>query len=328
MTNAASARAWLVERLGGEAAVAKHFVALSTNAKEVAAFGIDTANMFGFWDWVGGRYSLVVGDRPADRDRRSAWTASRSCSPARTRWTSISAPRRSSENLPVILGLLGVWYRNFLGAASHAVLPYDQHLHRFAGLPAAGRHGEQRQAGHARRRSAVDYDTGPIVWGEPGTNGQHAFYQLIHQGTRARPGGLPRRRAEPHTSSATTTPSCSPTSSRRPRRWPSARPRTRRARSSRAQGLRGEALEALLPHKVFPGNRPTNSILYRRLDPHTLGRLIALYEHKIFAQGVRLGHQLASTSGASSSASSSPRRSCPSWRAPRRSPATTPRPTG
>jgi glucose-6-phosphate isomerase len=283
MTNAASARAWLLEGLGDERAVAKHFVAVSTNAEAVAAFGIDTANMFEFWDWVGGRYSLwssiglpialavgfarfeelLAGAHAMDEHFRTA---------------------PLERNLPVILGLVGLWYRNFLGACSHAVLPYDQHLHRLA---AYLQQGDMESNGKAVRRdgTAVDYDTGPIIWGEPGTNGQHAFYQLIHQGTTLIPADF-LAAAE----------SLTPLGDHHDKllanffAQPEALAFGKTAEEARAElvraGLSGAALEALLPHKVFPGNRPSNAILYRRLDPTTLGRLIALYEHKIFTQGV------------------------------------------
>jgi glucose-6-phosphate isomerase len=283
MTNAASARAWLVERLGDQGAVAKHFVAVSTNAKEVAEFGIDIANMFEFWDWVGGRYSLwsaiglpialavgfarfeelLAGAHAMDEHFRSA---------------------PLERNLPVILGLLGLWYRDFMGASSHAVLPYDQHLHR---LPAYLQQADMESNGKSVQRDGqpVDYDTGPIIWGEPGTNGQHAFYQLLHQGTALIPADF-LAAAE----------SLAPLGDHhvkllanffaQPEALAFGKTEDQVRAELEREGLRGEALEALLPHKVFPGNRPSNAVLYRRLDPATLGRLIALYEHKIFTQGV------------------------------------------
>jgi glucose-6-phosphate isomerase len=283
MTNAASARRWLVGALGDERAVAKHFVAVSTNAEAVAAFGIDRANMFEFWDWVGGRYSLwsaiglpialalgfarfeelLAGAHAMDEHFRTA---------------------PLERNMPVILGLLGIWYRDFLGACSHAVLPYDQHLHR---LPAYLQQADMESNGKSVRRDGarVDYATGPIVWGEPGTNGQHAFYQLMHQGTELIPADF-LAAAE----------SLTPLGDHHDKLLANFFAQTealafgRTADEARAElaaaGLSGAALEALLPHKVFEGNRPSTSILYRRLDPATLGKLIALYEHKIFTQGV------------------------------------------
>ena len=286
MTNAASARRWLIESLRDETAIAKHFVAVSTNAEAVAAFGIDRANMFEFWDWVGGRYSLwsaiglpialavgfarfeelLTGAHAMDEHFRTA---------------------PLERNMPVILGLLGIWYRDFLGACSYAVLPYDQHLHR---LPAYLQQADMESNGKSTRRDGarVDYATGPIVWGEPGTNGQHAFYQLIHQGTELIPADF-LAAAE----------SLTPLGDHHDKLLANFFAQTEalafgkaadEARAElEAEGLAGTALQALLPHKLFEGNRPTNSILYRRLDPITLGKLIALYEHKIFTQGVLWG---------------------------------------
>jgi glucose-6-phosphate isomerase len=283
MTNAASARAGLVERLGDQGAVAKHFVAVSTNGKEVAEFGIDIANMFEFWDWVGGRYSLwsaiglpialavgfarfeelLAGAHAMDEHFRSA---------------------PLERNLPVILGLLGVWYRDFMGASSHAVLPYDQHLHR---LPAYLQQADMESNGKSvqRDRRPVDYDTGPIIWGEPGTNGQHAFYQLLHQGTALIPADF-LAAAESLTPLGDHHEKLLANFFAQPEALAFGKTEDQVRAELEREGLRGEALEALLPHKVFPGNRPSNAILYRRLDPATLGRLIALYEHKIFTQGV------------------------------------------
>jgi glucose-6-phosphate isomerase len=283
MTNAASGRAWLVEKLGDEAAVEKHFIAVSTNAKAVTAFGIDQANMFVFWDWVGGRYSLwsAIGLPIAlavGMDRFEELLAGAHAMDEHFR----TAPLE--RNLPVALGLIGVWYRNFLGACSHAVLPYDQHLNR---LPAYLQQGDMESNGKSARRDGarVDYATGPIIWGEAGTNGQHAFYQLIHQGTELIPadflaGALSQTPLGDHQDkllanflAQTEALAFGKTA---------AEVRAELA----AEGLEGAALEALVPHKVFEGNRPTNSILYLRLDPATLGKIVALYEHKIFTQGV------------------------------------------
>ncbi len=302
MANAAYARAWLLEALGDESAVAKHFVAVSTNAAAVGAFGIDPANMFEFWDWVGGRYSLwsAIGLPIAiavGMERFEELLAGAHAMDEHFR----EAPLET--NLPVVLALLGVWYRNFLGASSHAVLPYDQHLHR---LPAYLQQADMESNGKSVRRDGtpVDYATGPIVWGEPGTNGQHAFYQLIHQGTELIPadfiaaasGQTPLR--EHHDKLLANVLAQSEALA-------FGKTAAEAESELRAQGLDGETLRALVPHKVFAGNRPSNTILYRRLTPDTLGRLIALYEHKIFVQGaiwginsfdqwgVELGKQLA-----------------------------------
>ena len=283
MTNAGSARAWLVEQLGDEAAVAKHFVAVSTNAKGVAAFGIDPANMFVFWDWVGGRYSLwsAIGLPIAlavgmDRFEELLGGAHAVDEHFRT------APLE--RNLPVILGLIGVWYRDFLGACSHAVLPYDQHLSR---LPAYLQQGDMESNGKSVRRDGVrvDYATGPIIWGEAGTNGQHAFYQLIHQGTELIPADF-LAGAFSHTPLGDHQDKLLANFLAQPEALAFGKTAAEVRAELQAAGRQGAALEALVPHKVFEGNRPTNSILYRRLDPATLGKIVALYEHKIFTQGV------------------------------------------
>ena len=283
MTNAASARAWLVERLGDEAAVAKHFVAVSTNAEAVAAFGIRTENMFEFWDWVGGRYSLwsAIGLPIAlavGFARFEELLAGAHAMDEHFRTTPLE------RNMPVVMALLGIWYRDFLGACSHAVLPYSQHLHR---LPAYLQQADMESNGKSVRRDGarVDYATGPIVWGEPGTNGQHAFYQLLHQGTELVPADF-LAAAE----------SLTPLGDHHDKLLANFFAQTEALAFGKtadqvrgeleSEGLSGEALAALVPHKVFEGNRPTNSILFRRLDPATLGKLIALYEHKIFTQGV------------------------------------------
>jgi glucose-6-phosphate isomerase len=282
MTNARSARAWLTDALGSDA-VAAHFVAVSTNVPEVARFGIAPANVFEFWDWVGGRYSLwsAIGLPIAlavgfDRFRDLLEGAFALDEHFRT------APLE--RNLPVVLALLGIWHRNFLGAATLAVLPYDQHLHRF---PAYLQQADMESNGKSVRRDGrrVDYATGPIVWGEPGTNGQHAFYQLIHQGADIVPADF-----------IAAAQSQTPLGDHHEKLLANYLAQTEalafgkteeEARSElTAQGLSGSALEQLLPHKLFEGNRPTTSILYRRLTPHRLGSLIALYEHKVFVQGV------------------------------------------
>ena len=282
MTNASSARAWLVAALG-EAAVAKHFVAVSTNGQRVGDFGIDPNKMFGFWDWVGGRYSLwsaiglpialAVGFERFTELLEGAYAMDEHFR---------TAPLE--ENLPVALALLGIWNRNFMAAHSHAVLPYDQHLHR---LPAYLQQADMESNGKTMRRDGapVDSATGPIIWGEPGTNGQHAFYQLLHQGSELIPADfLAAARSQ------------TPLGQHHDKLLANCLAQSaalafgKTAEEARAEltkeGLAGAALEALLPHKVFAGNRPSNTILYRRLDPATLGKLIALYEHKIFTQGI------------------------------------------
>ncbi|MFA7388557.1 MAG: glucose-6-phosphate isomerase, partial [Thiohalobacteraceae bacterium] len=277
------ARAWLLAAAGDESAVARHFVALSTNADAVRAFGIDPANMFEFWDWVGGRYSLwsAIGLSIAlyvGMERFEELLAGAHALDEHFR----SAPLEA--NLPVILAMLGIWYTDFFGAETHAILPYDQHLHRF---PAYLQQGDMESNGKrvTREGRAVDYATGPVIWGEPGTNGQHAFYQLIHQGTRLVPADF-LAAAESHNPLGAhhrillSNFFAQSEALMRGKTEPEARAELQ------AQGLRGEELERLLPHKLFPGNRPTNAILYRKLTPHTLGSLIALYEHKIFVQGI------------------------------------------
>ena len=302
LTNAHSARAWLIGKLGNEQAVAKHFAAVSTNLDATAQFGINPDNVFEFWDWVGGRYSLwsAIGLPIAlyiGMDRFEELLSGAYAMDEHFQ----SAPLE--QNMPVLLGLLGVWYGNFFGAASNAVLPYDQHLHRF---PAYLQQLEMESNGKRvdRDGNVVDYDTGMVMWGEPGTNGQHAFYQLIHQGTRLIPADFlaPLHSHNPiGEHHAILLANCFAQSE--------ALMLGKTADEARAeletQGLRGKALEALLPHKVFPGNRPTNTLLFDKLDPHTLGMLIALYEHKVFVQsvvwninpfdqwGVELGKQLA-----------------------------------
>ena len=304
MTNAQSARSWLIERLGDEGAVAKHFVAVSTNADAVSAFGIDTANMFEFWDWVGGRYSLwsAIGLPIAlavGMERFEELLAGAHAMDEHFRTTPLE------RNMPALLGLIGVWYRNFFGAASHAVLPYDQHLHR---LPAYLQQGDMESNGKSVRRDgqAVDYGTGPIIWGEPGTNGQHAFYQLIHQGTELIPADF-LAAAISQTPLGDHHDKLLANFLAQTEALAFGKTEAEARRELEASGLAGEALEALLPHKLFSGNKPTNALIYPELTPFMLGRLIALYEHKIFTQGiiwninsfdqwgVELGKQLAKT---------------------------------
>ncbi len=283
LANAHSARDWFLKSANDEKAVAKHFVALSTNAKEVAAFGIDTKNMFEFWDWVGGRYSLwsAIGLSIAlylGMDHFEELLDGAHAMDCHFR----TAP--FDRNLPVTLALIGLWYNNFFNAQTEAILPYDQYMHRF---PAYFQQGDMESNGKSVSRDGqhVDYQTGPVLWGEPGTNGQHAFYQLIHQGTKLIPCDF-----------------LAPIESQNPlgdhhrillsnffaqtealmKGKTEAEVRT----ELQAGGLNGEGLEKLVAHKVFEGNRPTNSILFQKLTPRTLGSLIAMYEHKIFTQGI------------------------------------------
>ncbi len=275
MTNAHSARAWLLASLKDEEAIAKHFVAISTNAKEVAKFGIDTANMFGFWDWVGGRYSMdsaiglstmiaigpdgfremLAGFHAMDEHFRNAPFA---------------------QNLPVLMGLLNIWYTNFFGAETVAVLPYDQYLKRF---PAYLQQLTMESNGKSVTidGARVDYQTGAIYWGEPGTNGQHSFYQLIHQGTKLIPADF-----------IAFCQSLNPLGQHHHLLMANVFAQTealafgKSADEVRAEGTR----EELVPHRTFEGNRPTNTLLLDKLTPAALGKLIALYEHSVFVQGV------------------------------------------
>ncbi|HXF99412.1 MAG TPA: glucose-6-phosphate isomerase [Bacteroidota bacterium] len=304
LTNARSARAWFLRASGSEASIARHFVAISTNAKEVAAFGIDVNNMFEFWDWVGGRYSLwsAIGLSIAiaigfDNFENLLTGAFEMDEHFRT------APLE--RNMPVILALLGIWYRNFFGAESYAVLPYDQYLHR---LPAYLQQLDMESNGKSVSRNGkrVDYATGPVLWGEPGTNGQHAFFQLLHQGTALVPADF-----------------IAPIETHNPMGEHHAillsnffaqtealmRGKTEREvkEEMRREGFSRKDIERLLPHRVFEGNRPTNTLLLQKVTPRSLGALIALYEHKVFVQGiiwninsfdqwgVELGKQLAKT---------------------------------
>ncbi len=285
LANAHTARAWLVGSLG-EAAVSRHFVALSTNTEAVRAFGIDTDNMFGFWDWVGGRYSLwsAIGLSIAIAvgfDRFEELLCGGFEMDEHFRQAPLSA------NMPVVLALLGIWYGDFFDAPAQAVLPYDQYLHRFpAYLQQADMESNGKSVTKCGRR--VGYHTGAIVFGEAGTNGQHAFYQLIHQGTRLVPCDFiaAARSLNPvgeHHSLLLSNFFAQTEALMRGKTAAEVGAELGKA------GLAGAALDAAVPHRVFDGNRPTNSILYTQLDPRTLGRLIALYEHKIFVQGVVWG---------------------------------------
>jgi glucose-6-phosphate isomerase len=282
MTNAASARAWLVAALG-EAAVSAHFAAVSTALSRVEAFGIATNRIFGFWDWVGGRYSVwsAIGLPVAiavGSQRFEEFLAGGHAMDMHFR----TAPLE--KNLPVILGLIGVWYRNILDFPTHAVIPYDQRLSRFA-AHMQQLDMESNGKGVCKDGSTVTRSTGPVVWGEPGTNGQHAFFQLIHQGTEVVPVDF-LLAAEPHEHlsdhHAKLIANCLAQGQ--------ALMRGKTAEEVHveleSQGLEPQAIAKLAPHKVFPGNRPSNTIVYRMLTPHMLGRLLAMYEHKVFVQGV------------------------------------------
>ncbi len=286
LANARAARAWCLDGLGDEAAVARHFVAVSTHAERVAEFGIDTANMFEFWDWVGGRYSLwsAIGLPICLALGMERFVALLEGAHAMDEHFVTAAP---SENMPVILGLLGIWYTDFLGTTSQAILPYDQYLRH---LPAYLQQLEMESNGKRVTRDGqpVAYPTAPVIWGEPGTDGQHAFYQLIHQGTQSIPCDFiaavnnPNDRLGMH---AMLLANCFAQSEALMR----GRSHEEALQELLQQGMAAEAAEALAPHRVFPGNRPSNTLLMERLEPRTLGALIALYEHKVFVQGVIWG---------------------------------------
>ena len=283
MTNAQSAKDWFLKTAKDEKSVAKHFVALSTNQKGVEAFGIDPANMFQFWDWVGGRFSLC-----------SAIGLSIVCAIGFDNFSALldgayamdTHFKESSfeQNMPVILALIGLWYNNFFGAESEAILPYDQYLHRFAAYFQQG-NMESNGKNVDRNGNKIAYQTGPIIWGEPGTNGQHAFYQLIHQGTKL----IPCDFLAPAISQ-------NPISDHHPKLLSNFFAQTEALMMGKAEdevvaelekaGKSEEEIAFLKPFKVFPGNKPSNSILFKKLTPYTLGSLIALYEQKIFVQGV------------------------------------------
>ncbi|MBD3390398.1 MAG: glucose-6-phosphate isomerase [Chitinivibrionales bacterium] len=282
MTNAATARKWLTAALG-ESAVGSHFAALSTNAEKVSEFGIDTENMFEFWNFVGGRYSVwsaiglpiccYLGFDQFVQFLEGAHVVDRHFQ---------ETPLE--ENIPVILALLGIWYNNFLGAESHAILAYDQYLSHFAPYL---QQGDMESNGKYvdREGNPVDYQTGPIVWGQPGTNGQHAFYQLIHQGTKLVPadfiGFINTLNPEGNHHRIFMSNYFAQTEA-----LAFGRDRDTVAAELKDAGMDANAIEALALHKVFPGNRPTNSLLFDKLTPRSLGSLIAVYEHKIFCQGV------------------------------------------
>ena len=284
ITNAETARDWFLQKAHDKAHVAKHFVALSTNAEGVAAFGIDTNNMFEFWDWVGGRYSLWsaiglsiavnIGFENFDELLEGAYEMDEHFR---------TAP--FEKNIPVILGVIGVWYNNFFHTETEAILPYDQYMHRF---PAYFQQGDMESNGKGVTKQGEpihEYSTGPIIWGEPGTNGQHAFYQLIHQGTKLIPcdflaPAISQNPVGDHHAKLLANFFAQTEALMKGKTSDEARAELEK------EGLSGEVLESLLPHKVFTGNRPTNSIMFKKLTPKTLGSLIAMYEHKIFTQGV------------------------------------------
>jgi len=283
MTNAFSARRWFLEAARDEIHIAKHFAALSTNTEKVEAFGIDIENMFVFWDWVGGRYSLwsaiglsiacYIGFENFSQLLQGAFAMDQHFK---------TTP--FEKNIPVVLALIGVWYSNFFGAQTEVILPYDQYMHRFA---AYFQQGNMESNGKSVDRSGgrVAYQTGPIIWGEPGTNGQHAFYQLIHQGTKLMPADF-----------------LAPAISHNPigehhhilmsnffaqtEALLNGKTREEVIAELRNDGKTDDEISTLTPHKMFAGNKPTNSILFKKLSPRVLGSLIAMYEHKIFVQGV------------------------------------------
>ena len=302
MTNANSAKQWLLNQINTETAVAQHFVAISTNRELVSQFGINPDNMFEFWDWVGGRYSLwsAVGlsiSLYIGMDQFEELLAGAHQVDEHFRTVPLE------KNIPVIMGLLGVWYNNFFAAESHAILPYDQYLHRF---PAYFQQGDMESSGKRVTilGKQVDYSTGPIIWGEPGTNGQHAFYQLLHQGTKLVPSDFLASIESQNPLGEHQEILLSNFFAQSEALMKGKTPEEVRAELE-ADGMSSGQIEKLLPHKVFPGNRPSSSFLYQKLTPRTLGTLIAFYEHKIFTQGavwninpfdqwgVELGKQLA-----------------------------------
>lgn len=283
MTNAQSARTWLLNALKDDAAIARHFVAVSTNKAAVSEFGIDTDNMFGFWDWVGGRFSLwsVIGLSIALACGMKSFEQLLAGGHAMDEHFK-TAPLE--ENMPVILAMLGVWYRNFFGASTQAVLPYDQSMNYFADY---FQQGDMESNGKSvdRQGNPVNYETGPVIWGRPGTNGQHAFYQLIHQGTQL----IPCDFLAPAQSQNVLGDHHSKLLSNyfaQTQALMQGRNETEARESLLEQGLSDAEIETRLPYVVFNGNKPTNSLLFEKVTPHTLGKLIALYEHKIFVQGV------------------------------------------
>lgn len=303
MTNAHSARDWFLETAKSEGHIKKHFVAISTNQKGVEDFGIDPANMFTFWNWVGGRYSLW-----------SAIGLSIACTVGFDNFKELLAGAHAMDNhfkeapfeknIPVLLAVLGIWYNNFFGAETHAVLPYDQYMHRFAAYLQQG-DMESNGKNVDRNGSPISYQTGPVIWGEPGTNGQHAFYQLIHQGTKLIPCDFIAS-AQSHNPIGDHHQKLLSNFFAQTEALMNGKTEREVVEELKAQEKSMEAIEKLKSFKVFEGNKPTNSILVKKITPRTLGSLIAMYEHKIFVQGViwnvfsfdqwgvELGKQLAS----------------------------------
>jgi len=283
MANAHSARDWFIKSGGKDEDVAKHFAALSTNADGVGKFGIDTKNMFEFWDWVGGRYSLwsAIGLSIVLSIGFENFTELLAGAHAMDNHFKTAEPE---QNLPTILALVGIWYNNFFEAETNAILPYDQYMHRFA---AYFQQGDMESNGkHVDRNgNNVEYSTGPIIWGEPGTNGQHAFYQLIHQGTKLIPCDFiaPAQSHNPlgehHTMLLSNF-------FAQTEALMNGKSHEEVVAELKAAGKSPEEIEKLAPFKEFEGNRPTNSILVKKITPHSLGSLIAMYEHKIFVQGI------------------------------------------
>jgi glucose-6-phosphate isomerase len=283
MTNALTAREWFLNTAHDESFIKNHFAAISTNIQEVEKFGIDPANMFRFWDWVGGRYSLW-----------SAIGLSIACSIGFENFVELLDGayamdmhfRRASfeKNIPVILALISIWYNNFFGAETETILPYDQYMHRF---PAYFQQGNMESNGKSVDRAGqeIDYQTGPVIWGEPGTNGQHAFYQLIHQGTKLIPcdflaPALSHNPIGDHHAILLSNFFAQTEALMKGKTYDEV------IAELRLSGMSDEKIKLQAPFRVFKGNRPTNSILFRKLTPRTLGSLIAMYEHKIFVQGV------------------------------------------
>ena len=283
MTNANTAKKWVLKKLKKQDAIAKHFVALSTNEEEVVKFGIDPANMFEFWNWVGGRYSswsaiglpicCALGFKNFSELLAGAYEMDQHFLTA-----------KPEKNIPVIMALLGIWYNNFFGAQSQAILPYDQYLSRFA---AYFQQGDMESNGKYidRLGKKINYQTGPIIWGEPGTNGQHAFYQLIHQGTKLIPcdfiaSAQPQHKISDHHEKLLANFFAQTEALMK------GKTKEEVIADLQEQGLDADKIKMLTPHKIFEGNRPTNSILIKKLTPRVLGSLIAMYEHKIFVQGI------------------------------------------
>lgn len=283
MTNAHTAREWFLIKAKNEKHIAKHFAALSTNEKEVVKFGIDKNNMFEFWDWVGGRYSLwsaiglsialSIGYKNFEQLLKGAHQADEHFQ---------QTP--FEKNIPVLMALIGLWYTNFFGSQTEAILPYDQYMHRF---PAYFQQGNMESNGKSidRNGEAVEYATGPVIWGEPGTNGQHAFYQLIHQGTPLIPCDFIAP-AQTHNRVGDHHQKLLSNFFAQTEALMNGKTDEEAEKELEKQGLTAEQISKLLPFKVFAGNKPTNSFLLKKITPFSLGQLIALYEHKIFTQGI------------------------------------------